>query len=132
MHHAGCVDVRIGQTPRTLRADQKELMMRKPGLAMMIVLFAASTGLAFATSNAGEGNAAVKQAPAHPPKKNATVEYQRAQKRIKADYQADQSVCHSKKGDAETQCLKQAKARKKQAMADAGKSNKQAQAAGQH
>jgi hypothetical protein len=106
--------------------------MRKPGLAMMAALFVASTGLAFATSNAGEGNATVKHAPAHQQKNNATVEYTRAKKRIKADYKADESVCHSKKGDAETQCLKQAKARKKHAMADAGKANKKAQAAGQH
>lgn len=106
--------------------------MRKLGLAMMIILFAAPAGPAFAMNKAGEGNATAKQAPAHPPKSNATVEYKRAKKRIAADYQADKSVCRSKKGDAETQCLKQAKARKKHAMADAEKTNKKAQAAGEH
>jgi hypothetical protein len=108
----------------------RELTMRKLALAMVIVLFAAPAGSVFAMNKAGEGNATAKQA--HPPQKNATVEYKRAQKRINADYQADKSVCHSKKGGAETQCLKQAKARKQHAMADAEKANRRAQAAGEH
>lgn len=99
----------------------------------MAVIFAASSGLAFATKNAGEGNATAKQAPSGSQQPTQTTpEYQRAKKRIKADYQSDKSVCSSKTGDAKTRCIHQAKARKKQAMADARKANQKAQAAEKH
>lgn len=107
--------------------------MRKLQTIMMAAIFAASSGLAFATKNAGEGNATARQAPSssqqHTP---ATPEYKRAKKRIKADYQSDKSVCNGKTGEAQTQCIHQAKARKKQAMADARKANENAQPAQRH
>lgn len=99
----------------------------------MAAIFAASSGLAFATKNAEEGNATAKQAPSSSQQHTqATPEYKRAKKRIKADYQSDKSVCNSKTGDAQTQCIHQAKARKKQAMANAKKANENAQQAEKH
>lgn len=99
---------------------------------MIAAIFAISSGLAFATKNAEEGNATAKQATGSQQQSHATAEYKRAKKRITAGYLSDKSVCSSKKGNAKTRCLKQAQSLKKHAMADAGKANRKAQAAGEH